>query len=73
MKRISQAAIRRLIEDGTAIDLTTAAPSVDLRRNLEPVAVSRGSCGMNGAVFISRVDGALFAIGKRNSNLFFYL
>nr|DAP96042.1 MAG TPA: hypothetical protein [Caudoviricetes sp.] len=73
-KRVRQKDIREDIAYGIAHDLSAEYGRDDwyeYTRNLklECIAYSRGTYGANGAEWISRADGELYAVGSRNCAL----
>lgn len=76
MTKVTQRSIRELVNDGIAHnlnDLDTGAPDFyeTLRGlELERIQYSSGIYGINGAVFISRANGELYAVPSRSSVLF---
>lgn len=72
MTKTTQAALKKLVNNAEAYDLTNAAPSQALREVIEPIAISRDRNDINGALFCGIHGGKLYAITARNSNLFFY-
>ena len=72
--RVRQKDIREDIAYGIAHDLSAEYGRDDwyeYTRNLklQCIAYSRGTYGINGAEWISRADGELYAVGSRNSAL----
>lgn len=68
--RITQRALKHLIEVGAAIELTDTN-TIPAGR-LETVALSFGVYGMNGGLFRDYKSGQLYAIPRRDSILFYY-
>lgn len=72
MKTMKLKEIKRLVNIGAAVDITTEKGTAERYRRLDPVAVSRGKYGMNGGLLKDHESGALYAITARNSALFYY-
>ena len=70
--KISQKSIKQLVKEGAAADLEKMSkrPSVG---ELSCIGISRGTAGMNGALFINRKTGKMYAITSRSSLLFEYV
>ena len=66
--KVSQATIKRLIEAGAAVDVTTAE---NFKREFGSTLLyhSEGANGVNGAALVTW-DGKIFAVVGRCSNLF---
>lgn len=72
MKTMKQKEIKNLVKLGVAIDITAEEGNLDRYRQLDPIAVSRGKCGMNGGLLKDFQTGKLYAITARNAALFYY-
>lgn len=76
MDKVTQRSIRGLVKNGIAHnlnDLDTGAPDFypTLRAlELEQIQYSCGTYGINGALFISRANGELYAVPSRSTVLF---
>lgn len=73
-KKVRQKDIRADIEDGTAHDLNAEYGRDDWYEytrslELECIAYSLGTYGANGAEWISRANGEMYAIASRSSAL----
>lgn len=72
MKTMKLKEIKRLVNIGAAVDITTDNGSLERYRRLDPIAVSRGKYGMNGGLLKDHESGKLYAITARNGALFYY-
>ena len=71
MKKVTQKAIKSMIQTGAAVDITGASyPAI--MEPFEKVAYSAGLYGINGGVLQGLSSGILYAITARNANLFRY-
>lgn len=73
LRKMTQKQIKDYVRDGVAIDITNYGfDEMDqfLREhNLDKIAVSRGTYGMNGGLLQDRDTGEMYAITARNSAL----
>ena len=71
-KKITQKTIKQLVKEGAATDISPmkTRPS---HRDLDVIGISYGVYGMNGALFINRKSGKLYAITSRSTLLFEYV
>lgn len=72
MKTITLKSIKSLVKSGVALDITTADEK-SIPEELELVNFSTGAYGVNGGLFRGTASGTLYAITKRNSNLFRFI
>jgi len=72
MKKTTKKAVKALIRDGKAIDITNASMEkcYELEKYLDTVALGHGIYGMNCGLFEDRRDGKLYGITCRSGNLF---
>lgn len=71
-KKISLKSIKQLVKEGAAVDLEKMSkrPSV---RELSCIGISLGANGQNGALFINKKTGKMYAITSGSSLLFEYV
>lgn len=70
-KKITQATIKKLINEGAAVDIDTMKTPPQ-RKDLTTIGISYGNAGMNGALFIHK-NGKMYGIKGRSSSLFEYV
>ena len=71
MKRYTQKELRRLVNNGTAIDLTKSHDRVDIGEPYTQVGYSTGIYGCNGKL-LEGESGQLYAITTATSALYIY-
>lgn len=71
MKRYTQKALRKLVKDGLAIDLTKAHDYNAIPERYEQVGFSRGIYGCNGKLLRGE-SGQLYAITTSTSALYIF-
>ena len=78
MKKTTQKELRRLVNTGAAVDITTASDKKlneirEAESRLESVAVSVGIYGRNGQLLRGEKTGTLYAITARTTNVFWIM
>ena len=71
MKRYTQKELRRLVNNGTAIDLTKSHNILDIGERYEQVGYSKGIYGCNGKL-LEGESGQLYAITTAASALYIF-
>jgi hypothetical protein len=71
MKRYTQKELRRLVNNGTAIDLTKSHNILDIDERYEQVGYSKGIYGCNGKL-LEGESGQLYAITTATSALYIF-
>ena len=71
MKRYTQKELRRLVNNGTAIDLTKSHDRTDIGERYEQIGYSKGIYGCNGKLLESE-SGQLYAITTATSALYIF-
>ena len=71
MKRYTQRELRRLVNNGTAIDLTKSHNILDIGERYEQVGYSKGIYGCNGKL-LKDENGRLYAIIGATSALYMF-
>ena len=71
MKQYTQKALRNLVKNGLAIDLTKAHDYKAIPERYEQVGYSRGICGCNGKLLRGE-SGQLYAITTATSALYIF-
>lgn len=74
MKKITQKEIKRLIRNGSAVDITDAPTKTleAIKHNEKEHFTSFGINGMNGALFVTN-SGDIYGITSRSSSLFYMM
>ena len=71
MKRYTQKELRRLVNNGTAIDLTKSHDRADIGEPYSQVGYAKGIYGCNGKL-LEGESGQLYAITTSTSALYIY-
>ena len=71
MKRYTQKELRRLVNNGTAFDLTKSLDRADIGERYEQVGYSKGIYGCNGKL-LDGESGQLYAITTATSALYIF-
>ena len=71
-QKITQKTIKDMVKSGAAIDLEKMQ-NPPKRRELEVIGISKGTSGMNGALFLHSKNKKMYAITSRSSMLFEYV
>ncbi len=72
MRKYTQRALKQLVRDGIARDITNADEEyvLSVAKRCDAIGYSTGIYGVNGALLKDRNSGDAYAIIARNSNLF---
>ena len=71
MKKYTQKELRRLVNNGTAIDLTKSHDRADIGERYEQVGYAKGIYGCNGKL-LEGESGQLYAITTATSALYIF-